>query len=436
MSDYGIEDQYRDHIRRLREAYSEAASATGYDAIVIAAGHAAQKSPFDDQDWPFVATPMFAHWVPGPVPGGVLVVADGAVRVVWPTHADFWDSPPVAVPEYVWSELEPCEVATAEAIAGFLPTRGRIAFIGDGELSVAGADVNPPVLLARLELLRAHKSAYERDAIAAANRRAAAGHLRVREAFLGGDCSELELHLLYLAVTGQDDADTPYKNIFALGKNAAVLHHVAYGRAPIIGDASLLVDAGATCRGYASDITRTHVRGKSAPATTFAALIAQVEALQQALCARMVTGTDYQSLHDDAHAALARAIVEVGLARASVDELVASGATRKLFPHGLGHSLGLQVHDVGCRLTPPRDDNPFLRMTATLADGHVVTVEPGCYFIPALLDELRGEPVASAFDWKLIAALAPFGGIRIEDNVAVTDGDPINLTRQAFSASA
>jgi Xaa-Pro dipeptidase len=108
---------------------------------------------------------------------------------------------------------------------------------------------------------------------------------------------------------------------------------------------------------------------------------------------------------------------------------VASGATRKLFPHGLGHSLGIQTHDVGCRNMSPRADNPFLRNTSIIGEGQVFTIEPGCYFISSLVAELKTMPVASSMNLNLLAALTPFGGVRIEDDLVIHAAGNDNLTR-------
>ena len=104
--------------------------------------------------------------------------------------------------------------------------------------------------------------------------------------------------------------------------------------------------------------------------------------------------------------------------------------TRAFYPHGLGHSLGIQTHDVGCGLRAPRADNPFLRNTTDVAVGQVFTIEPGVYFIEALLAELRGKPESNLVDWSVVDALAPLGGVRIEDDVFVEDAGVRNLTRE------
>jgi Xaa-Pro dipeptidase len=110
-------------------------------------------------------------------------------------------------------------------------------------------------------------------------------------------------------------------------------------------------------------------------------------------------------------------------------------------PHGLGHLLGLQVHDVGglhaaaeSAAVPRPEGHPALRLTRKLEAGMVVTVEPGLYFIDSLLEQLQGGPYSAHVDWSLVRELRCCGGIRIEDNVAVTAGGGENLTRAAFAA--
>ena len=196
---------------------------------------------------------------------------------------------------------------------------------------------------------------------------------------------------------------------------------------------SLLVDAGAAYQGYCSDVTRTWVKGTGATASAFAALVAGVEAMQQRLCDAIAIGMPYEKLHDESHRQVAAILRDVGIASLSQEELVAQGVTRAFFPHGLGHSLGLQCHDVGCALLKPRADNPFLRNTSIIDVGQVFTIEPGVYFIEPLLAPLRAKDVTSSgVDWKLVGELRALGGVRIEDDVVVMGGEKKarNLTRE------
>lgn len=440
-----LDELYTEHLATLQDTHTAAMEEHGYGALVIHSGVAAPKSLFDDQYWPLRPTPAFAYWVPWAKADAVVLLLPGKrPRLLYCESHDYWHSEPAPGGDHFWDGFDEVEAADMDALArelGQAIAGRRAAFIGEAHERASAwgiAEVNPPGLIATLDRARTRKTDYERHCLAEASRRAALGHAKVAQAFLAGDeRSELELHLLYLEATAQDDSDTPYKNIVALDENAAVLHHVVYGRERRAArNRSLLIDAGASYLGYGSDITRTYVRGTGLMVEAFGKLIAGVEALQAECCRRIAPGLPYESLHDQSHELLAELLRELGIASASADELVASGATRLFLPHGLGHSLGLLVHDVGCRPVPPRPENPFLRNTSTIEPGQVFTIEPGCYFIDALLDELRGRPIASAIDWDLVAELAHFGGVRIEDDVAVLERGIANLTRDNWPAAA
>jgi Xaa-Pro dipeptidase len=200
---------------------------------------------------------------------------------------------------------------------------------------------------------------------------------------------------------------------------------------------SLLIDAGAQLNGYYADVTRTY---SAAPRDDFAALIASMETLQQAVCREARSGVDFVALHLLAHRLLASVLREHGLVRCGTDEALAAGITRVFLPHGLGHLLGLQVHDAGGRQTDPDgtlrappEGHEALRLTRSLEPGFVVTIEPGLYFIPSLLRGLL-ERHEALVDRAKIERLVPFGGIRIEDDVEITADGHRNLTREAFAA--
>ena len=173
----------------------------------------------------------------------------------------------------------------------------------------------------------------------------------------------------------------------------------------------------------------------------FAKLIAAMDALRQRVCGEVKPGVEFMALHALANRQIATLLREAGILRCSADEVVALGITHAFFPHGLGHLLGLQVHDVGGKLVDATGTKreaptgaPHLRLTRTLQQGFVVTIEPGVYFIPSLLQTLLQQH-EDKVNRGMIERLLPFGGIRVEDDVEVTEDGHRNLTREAFAAA-
>lgn len=437
---------YREHLAHLLGRYARALEEHGFDALVVESGEALAKNPFDDQHFPLVPTPTFLHFAPIAEAGAYLVLEHGKPpKIVRTAGDDFWDAP-TPVDRDFWHEFHVVR-ATAETLAAHMPpgkattalvhSRATVGGERDGgarglPAALAAFAANPPALIAAFHDIRTRKTPYELACMRVASERAVRGHLAARARFdQAPEASELELHLAYLAASRQDDAQTPYKGIVARGAHAATLHYVNYQTAGAYSAPSFLIDAGAAYCGYASDITRTYAHGSH----LFADLLEAMESLQLAVVREVRPGMAYEDLHDACHTKLAGVLADLDIAggkRGSREALVAGGITRALFPHGLGHSLGLQVHDVGMKRTPPRADNPFLRNTSTIEVGQVFTIEPGCYFIEALLAPLRTGAHAALVNWDAIAALSPFGGIRIEDNVAVHADRIENLTRDAF----
>jgi Xaa-Pro dipeptidase len=162
---------------------------------------------------------------------------------------------------------------------------------------------------------------------------------------------------------------------------------------------------------------------------------------QQDIVGRVHAGVDYAELHVDVHRMLARVLVDAGVVTGSPDTLLETGVTAAFFPHGLGHLLGIQVHDVGGFMSDesgntidPPSGHPYLRLTRKLEENMVLTIEPGIYFIDMLLENLRGTPAENHVNWSKVDSLRPYGGIRIEDNVRVLSDSCENFTREAFAA--
>jgi Xaa-Pro dipeptidase len=167
-----------------------------------------------------------------------------------------------------------------------------------------------------------------------------------------------------------------------------------------------------------------------------------MDELQQRLCAGVRAGVDWRDVQLRAHAETGRLLREADLVRCSGEEAVANGVTRVFLPHGIGHLLGIEVHDVGGFMKargdgdiPRPEGHPYLRLTRTLESGFVVTMEPGIYFIPQLLEAARADDRQSGcINWPRVQGLMKFGGIRIEDDLAITATGCENLTRDAFAA--
>lgn len=426
---------YPQHLAYLQQAYEAAMTAHGFDAIVLCSGAAAMKNRFDDQAWPLSPTPAYSHWCPLVEADAFVVVRPGLrPRLVRTVTDDFWEQAAAPESDHFWSGFEVVEVKPG--LAGDALPGGRVAVITRDQGTAPAGSVNPAELIAALDQARTKKTAYEIECLAAATARAVAGHERARQRFAGGTPSELELHLAFLEGSEQDEARSPYQNIVALGAHAAVLHYSAYQRERVPGETSFLIDAGAKVLGYGSDITRTHVRGEGSAARRFRDLLDHMDRLQLEVIRQIRPGLPYEELHDTSHRLLAGVLRELGIGRASAEELVDRGITRALFPHGLGHSLGITVHDAGMKLRPPRPENKALRNTTVIEPGQVFTIEPGIYVIDGLLKPLQQDDRRELIDWSAIADLRAFGGIRIEDNVVVEANGTRNLTREAFAAAA
>jgi Xaa-Pro aminopeptidase len=210
-----------------------------------------------------------------------------------------------------------------------------------------------------------------------------------------------------------------------------VLHNHSYDN--VMQDGQMAVcDAGANSPlMYASDITRTlPVNGRFSDRqrdiyqVVLAAEVAAIEAVRP--------GVKFRDVHLLAAGVIAKGLTKLGLMRGDPAEAVDAGAHALFFVHGLGHMIGLDVHDmegygedlVGYDDTVKRSDQfglAYLRLARALQPGFVMTVEPGVYFIPELIDRWRSESRHEAFiDYGRVAEYLGFGGVRIEDDVVVT----------------
>ena len=429
---------YPAHIRTVRERTDQALGEAGFDALVIAAGDLRIQF-LDDAPYPFKVNPHFKWWVPiVDNPNCFVVYQPGSKpSLVYYQPVDYWYKP-AGTPQGFWVDQFDIRVIADAAHAKQHFPNGRVAVIAEQDGFLEGGVPNPEPLMLRLHYERSWKTDYEIECIRQANIRGARGHRAAEKAFRAGE-SEYEIHLAYLRASDQTEEEIPYSNIIALNENASVLHYTQHERERIdvTGRHSFLIDAGAAVNGYASDITRTYSRESD----EFAQLIAEMDEMQLALVAQVAPDVNYPDIHMSAHRGVAQIVVRFGFVRGlDAEGVVEKRISSTFLPHGVGHFLGLQVHDVagfaanahGATLAKP-EGHPYLRLTRHVQPRMVFTIEPGLYFIDSLLSELQKSENAQYVNWEKVDAFRKFGGIRIEDDVVVTENGRDNLTRRAFA---
>jgi Xaa-Pro dipeptidase len=434
---------YSRHVETICARHDHAMENSGASHAIIFSGN--PKFAFlDDMPYPFNANPHFLSWAPlTELPLSYIVYTPGEkpVLIYYQPH-DYWHVVPGA-PDGFWVDQFDIRIANStDDVAQHLPEAlDKCILIGDidDDALAFGIDrVNPTSAMNILHYARAIKTEYELACLRLASRRGVTGHVAAEAAFREG-LSEFDIHQAYCKAVSHTDSELPYGNIVALNNHSSVLHYTNFDRELPETSRSFLIDAGARVHGYASDITRTYAYDD----TRFAELVERMDRLQLDIIQKISTGLDYSSLHVDTHRMIAGLLVDAGIATGDVDTLLSTGVTSAFFPHGLGHLLGIQVHDIGGYMVDesgnfldPPSGHPFLRLTRTLEENMVFTIEPGVYVIDMLLENLRGTSAESHVNWESVDWLRPFGGIRIEDNVRVTSTGTENMTRDAFAAIA
>lgn len=434
---------YAEHIETVAARHDHALAQAGASHAVIYSGNP-RIAFLDDYQMPFKPNPHFVSWAPLTcLPFSYIIYTPGEtpVLIYYQPH-DYWHVVPGSPDGYWTSSFDIRIVHTIEEVAAHLPAdREKCILIGeinDDMLAFGIERVNPTTATHILHYARGVKTEYEIAAMRLASRRGADGHAAAEIAFRAGK-SEFDIHRAYCKAVSHTDPELPYGNIVGLNEHGAVLHYTDFDRQPPLESRSFLIDAGAQVHGYASDITRTYANGDE----RFQALIDRMETMQQEIVGQVKAGVDYRDLHIGTHKLLAGVLVDAELATGDPDTLLETGVTSAFFPHGLGHLLGIQVHDVGgfmenesgTTIDPP-SGHPYLRLTRELQENMVLTIEPGLYAIDMLLENLRGTPAEAHVNWKTVDWLRPFGGIRIEDNIRVLSDDRENLTRNAFAAAS
>ena len=411
----------------LERRRQRASGAFGDDPpiVLLPAGKPVQIPGGQDQTYPFIPYPEY-YWLTGSRRWGGVLAYD---------PQDGWRHfvRPVSQNERLWEGgMETVEGEDVAELPRWLVQRaGRpVAVIGatvdnvDSDLQRAAA------LQASLDGVRRRKDAAEIALIERAAAATAAGHAKARETIQPGVTErrvrvELEAEMFRY---GADDV--AFDTIVGAGTHAAVLHFEPGDRI-VEPDDLVLIDAGAAISGYAADVTRTYPAGDRFTPRQQAiydlVLAAQLEAIST--CRK---GVEWHEVHRAAAGVIALGLHDLGILRGNRDDLLDSGAISLFLPHGVGHMVGLGVRDVG-GLAPGREVGVYcgirMRVDLPLEENYLMTVEPGVYFVPALLDDPeRRERFAGMVDWDALEAWRAVGGVRIEDNVLITAADPRILT--------
>ncbi|WP_301099870.1 Xaa-Pro dipeptidase [Otariodibacter sp.] len=430
---------FSQHIARLQSIVQHALEVSRLDGLWIHAG-SAKKNFLDDQYAPFKINPHFNYFFPDPSAEHSWLFLDGQnkPKIYFYAPEDYWHvmpNPPRSAffaDEFEWQIL-----TDQQQITQYIQQPKHCVFIGEDESlaqSLGFTEINSKKVLNVLHFERSIKSEFEIACMYQAQLSALKGHQVAKEAFFAGK-TEFEINIDYLAATQQSDNNVPYGNIIAINQNSAVLHYTQLDfKHPDIRQ-SFLIDAGTTYLGYASDITRTYALD---PKSEFAELINQMDQFKLDIIDQLQVGFNYLSYHTQMHQWISQMIHQFELVKLPAEQIFEEGISRIFLPHGLGHQLGLQVHDVagfqqnhrGTHKAPP-DIYPSLRCTRELVEGMVVTIEPGFYFIEMLLTPWKNHPLSRFFNWDKINKLKAFGGIRTEDNIVMTPAGAINLTAKA-----
>ncbi|NUP05795.1 MAG: aminopeptidase P family protein [Polyangiaceae bacterium] len=423
-------------------------------AALLAAGAPSPRN-YPANAYPFRASSHFLYLVGRAIPGAfVLVEAGGSTLFAEPPDRDdaIWHGPRPSLDELRaqlgiervepladlearlrgradLATLPPQDHHTARTLAELC---GRTVLAGSGakltdERDVALAEAMIAIRLAHDEAAKAQlRAAAQASAVAHVAGMRATKHAKGEAEVCAAITAELRRR-------GMDDAYGPIVTV-----HGEILHAHGHEGALTPGDLLLCDVGGESHEGWASDITRTWPVTGRFSATQRAIYDVVLDANRRAID-KVRPGVSYRDAHETAKRAIVEGLVSLGILRGDVDGLLERGAANVFFPHGVGHLLGLDVHDMEDlgdragyapgRTRSARFGDRYLRLDRDLVPGMAVTIEPGFYQVPGILaDEALVGPLGADLDRGILAKYADVRGIRIEDDVLCTNGDPEVMT--------
>ncbi|CAK7567236.1 MAG: hypothetical protein SEPTF4163_005198 [Sporothrix epigloea] len=276
---------------------------------------------------------------------------------------------------------------------------------------------------------RVIKSTYELALMAKANDVSSAAHRDVL-AHVGKATNERELEARFVGhCMAKGLPNQSYHSIVASGRAAATLHYVKNDQ-PMDNKLNLLLDAGSEYHCYAADITRTFpISGKFSPESR--AIYDIVLRMQLECIDLLKDDVLWDDVHLHAHKVAIDGLLALGILKGDKEAILQNRTSVAFFPHGLGHYLGMDTHDTGGHANYADKDTMFryLRVRGRLPAGSVITVEPGIYFCEFIIRPYLKDPTHSKYiDETVLDKYWDVGGVRIEDNLVITETGSRNLT--------
>jgi len=433
------------------------------DGVILLSGNEFAARNYADNSYPFRQDSHFLYYAGTNHPGMAALLLPGGREILFgaPEHLDdvVWHGPHPTLTDFA-ADAGFDDHAALETLADvlvqtrrqgvaihYLPpyraaNRARLA----GWLDISAADVDAGSSELLMRSVVAQREVKTDEEIEEMEYAISCSALMYRTAMriVQSGLSEARIMGMITGVALMEDLQLSFPPIVTV--HGEVLHNHGFENKLEDGQL-LLIDSGVESPGhYCSDITRTlPVSGVFSPKQR--AIYDVVLTAQEAAIETIAPGVTNLAVHLAAARATVVGLTDLGLMKGDPDEAVAAGAHALFFPHGIGHQIGLDVHDmedlgdlVGYEPGVARSDQfglGFLRLAKKLRPGFAITIEPGIYLIPALIDRWGAEERCAEFiNYDRLTAYRDFGGIRIEDDVLVTDvgfrilGTPIPKTAE------
>ncbi len=428
-----MKNLYKNHLLKVLNTFDNLMKKYSYDEIILYSGEA-KVVHLDDNKYPFKVYVNFKYFAPVlNYPSSFILYTIGEKpKLILLQKIDFWDSQPQKI-EGIWCEFfDISYYHNLEDMRKQLPVNLKnIAFLGEEIIRFQDygfKSLNDQKIINNIHYHRCFKSEYEVECMRKANQIASIAHNAAKKAFLNGK-SELQTHLAYLEAISYRENEVPYENIVAFDESSSILHYIDYKKESFNAK-SFLLDAGASYNGYHADITRTFAKKEH---TSFHELIEAVNKSTLNIISKIKIGMNYEELQEQMHLDASQIIYDFNFMNISCDEIYEKKYSKLFSPAGVGHYIGLQVHDVGNTLfdedgilLEQSKNHKYLRLKKDIEEGNVFTIEPGIYIIDQLLKPHYGK---KEFNWDIISKFRSFGGARIEDSVYISKNNVENLTR-------